>query len=149
MSEFHVTARHRNVWGLRITCLLISTKICLRLLYSWISKKHLTLQGTLACYILYKLQFSSSLIKLISSFLSQRKLRVPVEGEMSTPREMHAGMPQDSVLSPTWNRMYIWPSLPRIAKGVIFSDRCSAVCCHHRLAVSESPASDDKSLWTR
>jgi hypothetical protein len=26
---------------------------------------------------------------------------------MSTPREMHEGLPQDSVLSPTWYSMYI------------------------------------------
>jgi hypothetical protein len=33
-------------------------------------------------YKLSKLQFSTSLIKLISSFLSKRKFRVSVEGEM-------------------------------------------------------------------
>jgi hypothetical protein len=37
-------------------------------------------------YKLSKLEFSTCLIKLISSFLSQRKVRVLVEGEMSTPR---------------------------------------------------------------
>jgi hypothetical protein len=42
-------------------------------------------------YKLSKLQFSTSLIKLISSLLSQRKFRVSVEGEMSTPRYMQAG----------------------------------------------------------
>jgi hypothetical protein len=51
-------------------------------------------------YNLSKLEFSTSLIKLISSFPSQRKFRVSVEGEMSTPREMKAGVPQGSVLSP-------------------------------------------------
>jgi hypothetical protein len=39
-------------------------------------------------YKLSKLQFPTSLIKLISSFLSQRKFRVSVEGEISTPRYM-------------------------------------------------------------
>jgi hypothetical protein len=39
-----------------------------------------------------KLQFSTSLIKLISSFLSQRKFKVSVEGELSTPRYMQAGV---------------------------------------------------------
>jgi hypothetical protein len=43
-------------------------------------------------YKLSKLQFSTSLIKLIGSFLSQRKFRVSVEGEMSTPRYMQAGV---------------------------------------------------------
>jgi hypothetical protein len=37
-------------------------------------------------YKLSKMHFSTSLIKLISSFLSNRKFRVSVEGEMSTPR---------------------------------------------------------------
>jgi hypothetical protein len=35
-----------------------------------------------------KLQFLASLIKHITSFLPQRKFRVSVEGEMSTPRTM-------------------------------------------------------------
>jgi retron-type reverse transcriptase len=58
-------------------------------------------------YKLSKLRFSTSLIKLISSFLSQRKFRASVEGEMSTPREMKAGVPQRSVLSPTLYNLYI------------------------------------------
>jgi hypothetical protein len=35
--------------------------------------------------------WNPSLINLISSFLSQRKFRVPLEGETSTPREMQQG----------------------------------------------------------
>jgi hypothetical protein len=49
---------------------------------------------------LSNLKFSAGLIKLISSFLSQRKLRVSVEGENSTPRYMQEGVPQGSFLSP-------------------------------------------------
>jgi hypothetical protein len=52
-------------------------------------------------YKLVKLQFSNSLIKLISSFLSQRRFRVSVESELSTPRYMQAGVPQGSILSLT------------------------------------------------
>jgi hypothetical protein len=51
-------------------------------------------------YKLTKLQFSNNLIKFISSFLSHRKFRVSVEGEISTPRYMQAGVPQGSILSP-------------------------------------------------
>jgi hypothetical protein len=58
-------------------------------------------------YKLAKLQFSTSIIKLISSFLSQRKFRVSVEGELSTPRYMQAGVPQGSVVSPTLYNLYI------------------------------------------
>jgi hypothetical protein len=51
--------------------------------------------------------FSTNLIKLISSFLSQRKFRVSVEGEMCTLRDIKAGEPQGSVLSPTLYNLYI------------------------------------------
>jgi hypothetical protein len=58
-------------------------------------------------YKLPKLQFSTSFVKLNRSFLSQRKFRVSVEVEMSTPRYMQAGEPQGSVLSPTLYNLYI------------------------------------------
>jgi hypothetical protein len=58
-------------------------------------------------YKLSKLEFSTSLIKVISSFLMERKFRVSVEGELSMPREMQAGVPQGSVLSPTLYNLYI------------------------------------------
>jgi hypothetical protein len=62
----------------------------------------LTLYGNLS-----KVEFSASLIKLISYFLSNRKFSVSVKGEMSTPRIMQAGISQGSVLSPTLFHMYI------------------------------------------
>jgi hypothetical protein len=48
-----------------------------------------------------KLEFSTIVIKLISSFLTEQKFRVSVEGKMSTPRHMKARVPQGSILSPT------------------------------------------------
>jgi hypothetical protein len=62
-------------------------------------------QGLL--YKLSKLGFSTSVIKLISSFLMEQKFRVSVEGEMPTPRHMLAGVPQGSTLSPTLYNLYI------------------------------------------
>jgi hypothetical protein len=56
---------------------------------------------------LSKLEFSTNLINLLGSFLSQRKFRVSVEGEMSTPRSMQAAVPQGSILSPTLFNWYI------------------------------------------
>jgi hypothetical protein len=49
---------------------------------------------------LSELKFSTSLIKLIASFLSDKKLEVLVEGEFSTPRKIMAGVTQGSVLAP-------------------------------------------------
>jgi hypothetical protein len=68
--------------------------------------------------LLYKMsifEFSTRLIQLISSFLSERKFRVSVEGKMSTPREMQAGVSQGSVLSPTLYLCKRLPPIPRIS----------------------------------
>jgi hypothetical protein len=54
-----------------------------------------------------KLEFSTSVIKLISSFFSRRKFTVSVEGKMASPRELREGVPQYFVLSPTLYNMYI------------------------------------------
>jgi hypothetical protein len=58
-------------------------------------------------YRLSKLHFSANLIKLIGSFLTNRKFRVTVEGESSTPREIQAGLPQGSVLALILYNLYI------------------------------------------
>jgi hypothetical protein len=68
-------------------------------------------------YKLSKIEFSTSLIKLISSFLSQRKFSDSVEGEISTPRERRAGLPQGSVLPLILYNMYTNDSL----KHLVFS----------------------------
>jgi hypothetical protein len=56
---------------------------------------------------LSKFEFSTNLIKLIDSFLSQREFNVWGQSEISTPREIQAGVPQVSVLSPTLFSMYV------------------------------------------
>jgi hypothetical protein len=45
-----------------------------------------------------ELQFSTSLVKLIASFLTNRKFKVSVEGKLSSPRKVAVGVPQGSVL---------------------------------------------------
>jgi hypothetical protein len=52
------------------------------------------------------LEILTGLIKLICSVFSQYKCSVSVEGEMSTLREIQAGLPQGSVLSPTLLNLY-------------------------------------------
>jgi hypothetical protein len=58
-------------------------------------------------YKLSELQFSISLIKPIASFLTNRKFKVSVEGELSSPRKVAAGVPQSSVLAPVLYGLYI------------------------------------------
>jgi hypothetical protein len=92
-----------------------------------------------------------NLIKLIRFFQYEGKFTVSVEGEMYTPREIQAGIPQGSVLSPIFiciidtprHQVFIWPSLPvtlicilQIAKRVMFSENCSAVSIQLRHSVN-------------
>jgi hypothetical protein len=79
--------------------------------------------------LLYNLstsQFSTSLIKLISSLLSQCKFSVSVEGEMLTQREMQAGVPQVSVLPSTLYNLYIndAPQPPEVYLALFADDIC-------------------------
>jgi hypothetical protein len=106
-------------------------------------------------YKLDKLKFSISLVKLISSFLSQRKFRISVEGEMTTPRDIQVGVPQGSFLSPTLYSTYIYiydtPKplvsnqvsmlitpvyMRQTAKKVMLSESCSEVSVLLRLGAN-------------
>jgi hypothetical protein len=54
-----------------------------------------------------EIKFSVNFIKIISSFLTHRKFGVLVEGELSTPTEIQAGVPQGSVMALTLYNLYI------------------------------------------
>jgi hypothetical protein len=73
-----------------------------------------------------KLHFSANLIKLISSYLSHRKFSVSVESELSTPKEIQAGVPQGSVLAFTLYSLYINDTLqnPGVQLAVCVDDTC-------------------------
>jgi hypothetical protein len=47
-----------------------------------------------------ELEFSSSFVEVIDSFLTDRKFKVFIEGEFSAPRGTVAEVPQGSVLAP-------------------------------------------------
>jgi hypothetical protein len=69
-------------------------------------------------YKLSKLHFLTDLVKLISSFISNRKFKISGEGEMPTPREIKAGMPKGSVLFPTPFILYIiMPPKPKCSSS--------------------------------
>jgi hypothetical protein len=104
-SQFDFRARHStNLQCMKLTdhvTLNFNNKMSTAAVFLDIEKAFDTTWHHGLLYKLSKLEFSTNVIKLLGSFLSQRKFRVSVEGEMSTPREMQAGVPQGSVLSPT------------------------------------------------
>jgi hypothetical protein len=77
-------------------------------------------------YKLWDLNFSIRLIKLITCFLSHRKFRVSVESEMSKLRDIQAGVPQCSIISPTLDSMYRngTPQTPGFCLGLFADVTC-------------------------
>jgi hypothetical protein len=91
-------------------------------------------------YQLSELEFSTSLIELIASFLTDRKFKASVEGECSTPREIVAGVPECSVLVPVLCSLYINHALvaPEAQLALFADNRCILVYAtqkHERRAV--------------
>jgi len=76
-------------------------------------------------YKLIKLNFSVNTVKF-NSFLSDRKFKVSVEGELSSPTEIQAGVPQGSVLSPILYNLYIndAPQTPGTYLALFADDTC-------------------------
>jgi hypothetical protein len=91
-------------------------------------------------YKLSELTFLTSLITLINSFLSQRKFRVSIEDELSSPRNIQAGVPQGSVLSPTLYSLFIndTPQTPGVYLGLFADDTCILRQTAKRVMFSES-----------
>jgi hypothetical protein len=74
---------------------------------------------------LYKLlELLKSLIRIIASFLNNRKFKVLIEGEFSTPRAIAAAMAQGSILSPVLYSLYLnnAPVAPGIHLALFMDD---------------------------
>jgi hypothetical protein len=59
-------------------------------------------------------------------FFSRRKFRVSVEGDISTPKDIHAGVSQGSFLSTILYSLYInnTPQIPGVSLGLFADDTC-------------------------
>jgi hypothetical protein len=77
-------------------------------------------------YKLSELQFSTSIVKMIASFLTNRKFRVSIEGELFSPWKIAAGVPQDSILAPVLYSLYIndAPEAPGTKLALFADDTC-------------------------
>jgi hypothetical protein len=77
-------------------------------------------------YKLSKLHFPATLIRIIKSYLSNRKFKVSVESELSTSREIQAGVSQGSVLAPILYSLYIndTPKTSGVHLALFADDTC-------------------------
>lgn len=66
-------------------------------------------------YKLTKLKITPPLVLLIHSYLKKRNFRVRVNGSLSISKNINAGVPQGSVLSPAFFNIYI-SDLPKFSK---------------------------------
>jgi hypothetical protein len=82
--------------------------------------------GLLYTRKLSELAFSTSLVKLIAFFLTNRKLKVLVEGKFSTPRNIAARAYQGSVLALILYNLYIndAPAAPGTRLALFANDTC-------------------------
>jgi hypothetical protein len=69
-------------------------------IFFYFKKAFNTTWHTRLLHKLSELEFSTSLIKLITSFLTDRKFKALADGKFSTPCKIVVGVPQGSVLNP-------------------------------------------------
>ena len=80
-------------------------------------------------YRLVTLGFDHNFIKLISSFLKDRKIRIKVNDYTSDAKPCHIGLPQGSILSPLLFIIYIKDMLSDIDGLTLqYADDCSIIC---------------------
>jgi hypothetical protein len=91
-------------------------------------------------YKLPELEFSTSLVKLIVSFLTDRKFKVLVENKFYRSRIIAAGVPQGFDLLPTLYSLYIndAPTALGIYLALFANDPCIYATQKHERRVSSN-----------
>jgi hypothetical protein len=114
-----------------------TTVQCMRLTDHVIEKATDTTWHSGQLYKLSQLECSTSLIKLIAYFLTNRKFKASIEGEFSTPREIAAGVPQGSVLAPVLYSLYVNNAsvAPGINLSLFTDDTCIYMTEKHECRV--------------
>jgi len=84
-----------------------------------------------------KFNFPSCTKKLLCSFLDDRKLKLKFKGKVSSTINMHAGVPQGSIISPTLYILYTNdlpdPTFPD-SLTLLYADDCTHLARHDSLA---------------
>ena len=94
---------------------------------------------------LFHLGVRGNILQWISSFLSDRMMRVSVMGCTSQPRKVRSGVPQGSVLGPLLFLIYINHIAANLTcRYKIFADDLKIYACvHHRSSPDHSPSMAD------
>lgn len=87
--------------------------------------------------LLYKLRINrvnDNIIEIINSYLKDRKFRVKIEDDTSTPKTIAAGVPQGSILGPTLYNLFT-QDIPRPTKAEIglYADDTAIYYAHRNL----------------
>lgn len=80
------------------------------------------------------------IVKLIKSFLEDRMFSVSVNGTLSTPKHILAGVPQGSVLSPTLYNLFIADMpIPLNCELALYADDTALISTHrlHRIVTAK------------
>ena len=84
------------------------------------------------------------LLKLLTDFLSNRKQRVVLNGQVSTWTSINAGVPQGSILSPLLFLIYINDLSDNLSSNVkLFADDTSLFSVIHDINISAGELNED------
>ena len=84
------------------------------------------------------------LLKLLTDFLSNRKQRVVLNGQVSTQTSINAGVPQGSILSPLLFLIYINDLSDNLSSNVkLFADDTSLFSVIHDINISAGELNED------